>query len=341
VGNFKTLKGGFMAVDLQKSKVLGKNPYGFTAVGNNWLKRSRAAQMLKDGFVIDTDIIKDFDDMLQKLKYKSSPPMINDQGEIRTFPAKSRWNPEYNYSMVVGSKALDEVKGLRDVCHVVLTVSREKAEAILPDWWAYDVEDYLAVRGGEFVTEFLRKYRAYQKKIGSSNRFVTWVMEFQEKNDDMVHFHLLFYGRYIAPLEKMIEWWPLSEPQGVRLGKPIKHNYAGDALARYLTRYISKDLERVREMRRKRMAAFLWYFKRRLYNMRHHIKNSDGKYTLGIGRDAYVSSWKRCFTGDEINKAEKIKQLTLELQADKLLGIDKPYSYYFKGGRLKVLELKE
>jgi hypothetical protein len=316
-------------------------PSGFTAVGNNWLKHNKSANLLKDGFIVDTDIIKAFDDMVKRLKYKSSPPMVNAQGDIRTFPAKSRWNPDYNYGYSVGNRALDQVKGLKSVSHLVLTVSREKVKAIIPNWWAYSIEDYMAVRGGEFVTYFLRKYREYQKKQGFKNAFVTWVMEFQEKNDDMVHFHLLFYGRYIAPLPELIKWWPLSDAQGVRLGKPIKHQYAGDTLARYLTRYITKGLERMRETKRKRMAAFLWFFKRRLYNMRHNLKNSDGKHTAGIGREAYVSGWKRCFTSDEMGKQQKINQLRLELQADKLLGIDNAERYYFKGGRLKSMKLNE
>jgi hypothetical protein len=41
-----------------------------------------------------------------------------------------------------------------------------------------------------------------------------------------------------------------------------------------------------------RVKAFLWFFKRRLYNIRHKIKNSDGEYTLGIGREHYINPVK-------------------------------------------------
>jgi hypothetical protein len=315
------------------------SPFGFTVVGSNWLKRNKLAQLLKEGVITDEDIIKDFDDMRKKLKFKSSPPMENDKGELKTFPAKSRWNDEYNYGGVVGARALDQVKGLKDVCHLVLTISKAKCESMVPAWWAYDVEDYMALRGGEFVTEYLRKYRAYRAKKGANNRFVTWVMEFQQNG--MVHFHLLFYGRYIAPLPDLVSWWAYSDPNGVRLGKPIKHNYGGDALANYLTKYITKDLKIVCQGRQKRTAAFLWFFKRRLYNMRHHIKNSDGKYTLGIGRDAFKSTWQRVYNEDEKNKMAlndaEFERMRLECEADRLLmkeGDEAPYRYYWKRKRL-------
>jgi hypothetical protein len=58
-------------------------------------------------------------------------------------------------------------------------------------------------------------------------------------------------------------------------------------LARYLTRYISKDLKNINNKNMERIGAFLWFFRRRLYNMRHKIRNSDGEYTLGIGRDQF------------------------------------------------------
>jgi hypothetical protein len=39
----------------------------------------------------------------------------------------------------------------------------------------------------------------------------------------------------------------------------------------------------------------LWFFRRRLYNIRHRIRNTDGEYTSGIGsRDQYQPKvkWK-------------------------------------------------
>ena len=293
------------SLNLEKFKKLDGSPYGLALLGDNWLKRSKAARLLKDGFIIDVDIIKSFDDMCHSLKFRRSPLMESSEGALKSFPCKSRWNNEYDYGRVVGAKALDQVAGLREVSHLILTISKEIAEHFIPSHWAYSVEDYMSIRGGEIVTIFLKQYRQYRKKIGAKNHFITWVLEYQENG--MVHFHLLFLGRYIAPIGKMIEWWPLSEGQGVRLGKLHKHQYAGHALARYLTHYITKDLKNMSEKRGKRMAAFMWFFRRRFYNMRHKVRNADGFYTLGIGREHFVPvvKWK-LYEHDEVERLDRI-----------------------------------
>ena len=42
----------------------------------------------------------------------------------------------------------------------------------------------------------------------------------------------------------------------------------------------------------KLIRALLRLFKKRLYNMRHKIRNSDGEYTLGIVREHFVNTVK-------------------------------------------------
>jgi hypothetical protein len=286
----------------------GVDPYGLASLCNNWLKGCSQAEMLKNGLIAESDIIQDFRKMVMKVSGKRSPLMINEAGEVLTFPVKSRWNTEYNYGIAVGRKALDEVKGLRKVSHLILTVDAKRLNEFIPGWWVYGDEEFMAIIGGKMVSEFLRKYRAYKKKVQEKNNFVTWVMEFHISG--LVHFHMLFYGSWIAPIPVLHSMWPYSEENGIRFGKRIKHQDNGYVLAQYLTRYITYDLQNVddkikhckdenidvKKVRAKmeRIKAFLWFFKRRLYNLRHHVKNSDGLYTLGIGRDQYISKikWK-------------------------------------------------
>jgi hypothetical protein len=59
---------------------------------------------------------------------------------------------------------------------------------------------------------------------------------------DGSHFHLLFYGSWVARIEDLSKFWPYSQPQGIRFGKPIRHHDNGAVLASYLTRYITKSL---------------------------------------------------------------------------------------------------
>jgi len=160
-----------------------------------------------------------FRKMLVRVDGSRSPLLVNEAGEVTTFPNKSRWNSEYNYSWIVGQRALDEVKGLKKVTHLILTFDPDIVKQIIPDWWFLGSEAYLAVVGGFFVSDFLRKLRMHKKKHGEPNNFITWVMEFTEKG--MVHFHLLFYGSWVAKIEDLSKFWPYSQPQEIRFGKPM------------------------------------------------------------------------------------------------------------------------
>lgn len=277
-------------------------PYGLASLCDNWLKNSKQAYDLKYGYVTEDEIVKDFQDMLKRVDGKRTCLFVNKAGEVKTFPVRSRWNSEYNYGGAVGKKALDEVKGLRRVTHLILTIDQKKKEFHIPDWWVYGDKEYYAVMGGKMVSEFLRKYRSFRKKNDLKNNFVAWVMEFTGK--ELAHFHLLFYGAWTAPIDVLHKFWPYCEKNGIRFGKPQRHQYSGHALARYLTRYITKDLQSGdnKEVSKdlQRIKAFLWFFKRRLYNLRHNLKKENSFYTVGIGRVPYKSTeeW-RLYKGNE------------------------------------------
>lgn len=280
----------------RKRKEKREKPNGLATGGNNWLEDHKLSEFIKFGLIDQKDIIKDFKDMLIRVDGSKSPLLMSDKGDLKYFPTKSRWNSEYNYSWMVGQRALDEVKGLKKMAHLILTFDPDIVNQIVPDWWLFGIEAYLAVVGGFFVSEFLRKLRMHKKKHGEPNNFITWVMEFTEKG--MPHFHLLFYGSWVASIEDLSKFWPYSQPQGIRFGKPVRHQDNGAVLASYLTRYITKSLSLIGELDKKikdkmeLIRALLWLFKKRLYNMRHKIRNSDGEYTLGIGREHFINPVK-------------------------------------------------
>jgi hypothetical protein len=308
---------------LAKEKVEGL-PFGLASRGNNWLDNHYISQQIKFGVTTEDDIINDFKKMVLRVDGDRTPLLVNELGEVRTFPTKSRWNTEYNYSWIVGQRALDQVKGLRRVKHLILTFSPEKLKEIYPDWWTFGIEAYAAVVGGYFVSDFLRKYRAYKKRNSQKNNFVTWVMEFTEK--DLVHFHMLFYGSWVASIDDLADMWPLCDKNGIRFGKPIKHQDSGAVLASYLTKYITKDLgnykndfikrnddkqTKINKKRKLLIKGLLWIYKKRLYNMRHKIKNSEGFYTLGIGRENYINphKWVKYVNEEAKEIAEKLANL--------------------------------
>jgi len=124
----------------RKTKEKREKPYVLASLCNNLLKGCNQAEMLKNGYLSESDIVQEFRKMCMKASGKRSPLMINESGELMTFPVKSRWNSDYNYGIAVGRKALDEVKGLRKVSHLVLTIDAKRLYEFIPDWWVYGDE---------------------------------------------------------------------------------------------------------------------------------------------------------------------------------------------------------
>jgi len=258
----------------------GQGPNGLAGLLNNCLLGDKRIDLLKNGFIDDSAIVDDYKVMRKKVNGKRSPLMSNEAGEVVTFPVRSRWNNEYDYGSYVGYKMLDEVAGLKNVTHFILTINPEVIENIMPDWWCWGEKEFLIVCGGYLVSEFLRKLRARKKKRGEPWNFVSWVMEFHESG--LLHFHFMFYGKWVATFEEIHELWGLCDYNGVRFAK--RRHITGDVLCRYLTRYLSKDLQNVAEKKgMERAAGFMWFFRRRLYNFRHHVVDENGKRSWRIG----------------------------------------------------------
>ncbi len=264
-------------------------PYGVPALLNNCINNNSKMLLLKNGFISDEEIVSKYDNMRKKMNGKRSPLMGNDAGEVVTFKARSRWNSEFDYGGYVGRKLLKEVEGLKKCSHLILTFDPKKVDLYIPDWWCYGDREFLAVAVGFYVSEFIRQLRVYKKKKGEPWNYVCWVMEFHETG--YVHVHMIFYGSWIAPLNVLTALWCYSEANGVRLAKRNNGICSGTAVASYLTHYLAKDLNRIGENKLKRCAAFLWFFRRRLFNTRHMRKADDGSTTWGISQKEYKKKW--------------------------------------------------
>ena len=282
-------RGGDSCLDMPDSFNSRSFPYGVPALLNNCINNNSKMLLLKNGFISDSEIISKYDDMRKKMNGKRSPLMGNDAGEVVTFKARSRWNSEFDYGGYVGRKLLKEVAGLKKCRHMILTFDPKKVDSYIPDWWCYGDREFLAVAVGFYVSEFLRQLRIYKKKKGEPWNYVCWVMEFHESG--YVHVHMIFYGSWISPLDVLVALWCYSEPNGVRFAKRNNGFCSGSAVASYLTHYLAKDLNRIGENNLKRCAAFLWFFRRRLFNTRHMKKSDDGSVTWGISQKEYKKKW--------------------------------------------------
>lgn len=265
-------------------------PNGVPALLHNCILNNSKMMLLRDGFISDSEIVDRYEAMRIKMNGKRSCLMVSEKGEVVTFKARSRWNSEFDYGGYVGRKLLDEVRGLRKCSHLILTLDPKKVDDVVPGWWCYGDKEFLSVSVGFLVSEFLRALRIYKKRKGEPWNFLCWVMEFHESG--YVHIHLMFYGGWIAPLSVLTDLWKFSDPNGVRLAKRNNGQCTGASVASYLTHYLAKDLNKVGENHLKRCAAFIWFFGKRLFNVRHHF-NVDGQPSWRISGKEYKIKWKR------------------------------------------------
>ncbi|MBA7534450.1 hypothetical protein ES705_26696 [subsurface metagenome] len=119
--------------------------------------------------------------------------------------------------------------------------------------------------------------------------YIGWVAEFHESG--WLHYHLIFAGGYVAPIDELKEMWGLSERQGIDvLVVP------GRAAARYVTKYIGKAFRHFGQPGRPHadLLPWVWWFGTRFYNTRHsrlkgaaltYLTVPGDRFTyLGIGR---------------------------------------------------------
>lgn len=264
-------------------------PYGVPALLNNCINNNSRMLLLRDGFISDEEIVFKYENMRKKYDGARTPLMGNDTGEVTTFKVRSRWNKEFDYGGFVSRKLLQEVAGLKKCSHLILTFDPKKFDEYIPGWWCYGDKEFLTVVVGDLVSEFIRQLRVYKKKKGEPWNYIAWVMEFHESG--VVHIHMMFYGSWIAPLNVLVALWCYSEPNGVRLAKHKHGDCTGTVVASYLGHYLAKDLNKVGENKLKRCAAFLWFFRKRLFNTRHMKKTDDGSRSWGIPQGAFKKKW--------------------------------------------------
>ncbi len=129
-------------------------PYGLAALLNNCMVKDKRISLLKDGFVSIESVVDDYRKMRSRVEGKRGPLMVNDKGEVMTFPVRSRWNTEWCYGGHVGRKMLEQLQGLKKVTHFILTTDPTRVSEYMPDWWCYGEREFLTVVIGFMVSEF-------------------------------------------------------------------------------------------------------------------------------------------------------------------------------------------
>lgn len=289
-----SVKSIFPGDDVQVVSKSPSFPFGLASVVNNSLAGDTRVSWLRDGFIDEGYIVEKFKTMVKHVSGKKDL-YIDPEGNDKWLKQRSRWNPDYDYAGATRRQLEGQVKGLKHVSHLILTLDPKRIDCYKPDWWVWGDKAFAWVVVGFLVGQFLEGLNKHLRSVNRPWSFIAWVLE--PHGSGLPHVHLMFLGTYIADLAVLVALWPYSEPNGVRLGgrRPdgsFARGFQGKNLARYLTVYLSRDIQSfasaykrelkkgesltAAELERIGVAAFIFFFRRRLFNCRHFVRNEDG-----------------------------------------------------------------
>jgi hypothetical protein len=195
-----------------------------------------------------------------------------DHDEDRFIKVKgtSRWSSDpWKYQRKVKRDLEEQTQGLRSLTMLTLTFDRKRLRNT-PEFaeWTDKTEqgmDLFIIRHlSDYLGRFLDRLKKYRKRKKLKWNFVSWAFELWNKAGDFhPHIHIIFFGGYVAPLDVLKEYWIHSDPNQVDV-KPMRNNN----VAGYIVKYVGKGLDRLCRKGYEIYAAFIWYFKRRLYAVR-------------------------------------------------------------------------
>lgn len=254
------------------------NGLGFNS--NNLLMLKSRMQALLMGLEWVEDTIKDYDVMLSKTTGKRFALFDFTKGEKLLIASKMRWDAEGNWDWQVRKKMFAEIDKHKELQLLTLTFDPSLVEKDIPDWWPppLGLKEWLVMAAWYYLNDFLKRLRKYrEREVHQRWNYLGAVMEFQENGN--VHFHLVFFGPWIAPISELKRMWGGShQDAGVDITKRSKHRNHKSIKA-YLTKYLTKSLSSLDRPEWKRCCALMWRYKVRLYNLRHTmmLKEVRGK----------------------------------------------------------------
>lgn len=149
------------------------------------------------------------------------------------------------------------------------------------------------------MNKFLKALRQYRKRQKLAWNYVAGVMEFHRSGQ--IHFHLVFYGHWVAPLDVIHKYWPYAEYNGIEVRR-----HTGLNVARYLGRYVGKFKKEIDNADPEDFVKWVWYFGTRLYNTRHRRTNKNGNQTFGLPGEAVVADTEWICVGEWVSETETL-----------------------------------
>ena len=237
--------------------------------GNGLKGVKRDEDNFKRGFVTTEWIIRAFE-LVRKDADRVNVYYDHDEDRFIKVKGTSRWASDpWKYQRKVKRDLEEQTKGLRSLTMLTLTFDRKRLRDT-PEFaeWADKTEqgmDLFIIRHlSDYLGRFLDRLKKYRKRKKLKWNFVSWAFELWNKAGEFhPHIHIIFFGGYVAPLDVLKEYWPYSDPNQVDV-KPMRNNN----VAGYIVKYVGKGLDRLCRKGYEIYAAFIWYFKRRLYAVR-------------------------------------------------------------------------
>jgi hypothetical protein len=155
----------------------------------------------------------------------------------------------------------------------LLTLSFDPSlvEKHIPGWWTLGVQEFLIVFGNIYISQFLKRYQTYWKRQGKKWHYVACLMEIQPGTGN-VHYHLVFRGSWIGDAKTLLSFWEGSnQPAGLEISK----GKSAKGAIRYIGKYITKLEFLTKESKWAYLNIFIWYFRVRIYNLRHHRRSKS------------------------------------------------------------------
>jgi hypothetical protein len=194
----------------------------------------------------------------------------HDEDKFIKVRGTSRWSADpWKYQRKVKRDLEEQTKGLRSLAMLTLTFDRKRLHdttefAEWPDKTEQGMDIFIIRYLSDYLGRFLDRLKKYRKRKKLKWNFVSWAFELWNKAGEFhPHIHVIFFGGYVAPLDVLKEYWPYSDPNQVDI-KPMRNNN----VAGYIVKYVGKGLDRLCRKGYEIYAAFIWYFKRRLYAVR-------------------------------------------------------------------------
>lgn len=241
----------------------------------NNIRLTQRLEFLKYAYVDEERIVDDFEGM----KNRADNKVVfwdTETKEFVAFSSSSRWAKDASrYEQKVKRKLREQTKGLRKLSMVTVNFDKKRIREILPDWWLdgsdEGIEKFLLIFGSTLLGWFLDALRKNMERRGLKWSFIGWAEEmFNKAGKFHLHYHILFYGGYVAPLNDLKRYWPYSDPNQVDV-KVMRNN----DVANYIVKYVGKNLGKLCVEGFEAHAAYVWFFRKRMYQVR--LRGKDGK----------------------------------------------------------------